>query len=152
MISYHNGNVLDSDCDIICHQVNLQGVMGGGLAKQIADRFPRCEEQYQDIIKQFDMRGDVHFFCYHGKGYGRYIANCFSQNENFETNYSWVKKCFDKVLKFAKSFGWKTVAVPKNYGCGIAKGDWNKVEKILKDVFENDVDVEFQIWELGGLK
>ena len=28
------GNVFDSDAKIICHQVNCQGVMGSGVAKE----------------------------------------------------------------------------------------------------------------------
>ena len=45
MIHYVKGNLLDSDCDYICHQVNCQGVMGSGIAKQIRERWP---EVYKD--------------------------------------------------------------------------------------------------------
>lgn len=148
MISYHNGNLLDSECDIICHQVNLQGVMGGGLALQISTKYQNCEEQYKDMLKRFDMRGDVHFFCYGYKGYNKFIANCFSQEENFNTNYEWVKSCFKKVLGFAKKFNVETIGVPFKYGCGIANGDWQKVEEIFKQIFDNEKDIDFQIWKL----
>lgn len=148
MVSYHKGDLLKSGCDIICHQVNLQGVMGGGLAKQIATAYPNCEEEYKKIIDLYNMRGDVHFFCYNGKGYGRYIANCFSQEENFDTNYTWVKSCFKKVLKFAKSFSCNTIGIPKNYGCGIANGDWSIVESIVKEIFESEPNLDLQIWRL----
>ena len=47
MISYHNGDLLKSGCDIICHQVNLQGVMGGGIARQIANKYPDVEKSYK---------------------------------------------------------------------------------------------------------
>ena len=40
------GNVFDSDADIICHQVNCQGVMGSGVAKEVRERFPNVYEQY----------------------------------------------------------------------------------------------------------
>lgn len=36
------GNVFDSDAKIICHQVNCQGVMGSGVAKEVRERYPRC--------------------------------------------------------------------------------------------------------------
>ena len=29
------GNLLESDCDYICHQVNCQGKMNSGIAKSI---------------------------------------------------------------------------------------------------------------------
>ena len=40
MITYKNGNLLESGCDIICHQVNCQKVMGSGIAKQIREKWP----------------------------------------------------------------------------------------------------------------
>lgn len=36
-----NGNIFDSECDIITNPVNCIGIMGAGLAKQFAIRFPR---------------------------------------------------------------------------------------------------------------
>lgn len=148
MITYHNGDLLESGCDIICNQVNLQGVMGGGLALQIATKYPNCEEQYKDMVKRFDMRGDVHFFCYGDKGYNKYIANCFSQELNFDTNYEWVKSCLKKILGFAKLQNIETIGVPFKYGAGIANGDWNKIENIFKEIFENENNIDFQIWKL----
>lgn len=34
------GDILQSDADIIVQQVNCRGVMGAGLAKQIASQYP----------------------------------------------------------------------------------------------------------------
>lgn len=52
MIKYIIGDALNTDCDILCHQVNLQGVMGGGIAKQIAQRFPNVESEYVNFEKK----------------------------------------------------------------------------------------------------
>lgn len=41
------GNILDCDKDIIVQQVNCQGVMGGGLAKQILMRYPEVPKEYK---------------------------------------------------------------------------------------------------------
>lgn len=58
MITHHNGDLLKSGCDIICHQVNLQGIMGGGLAKQIAalDSLFTADavtDMLDDILKEY---------------------------------------------------------------------------------------------------
>ena len=37
-IIYKTGNILDAQTDVIAHQVNCQGVMGAGLAKQIREK------------------------------------------------------------------------------------------------------------------
>ena len=39
------GNALESDCDVLCHQVNLHGVMGAGIAALIAYSFPKVEKE-----------------------------------------------------------------------------------------------------------
>lgn len=148
MISYHKGDLLESGCDIICHQVNLDGVMGGGIAYQIAQKYPNCEEEYREMCQKFDLSGNIHFFAYKDKGYHKFIANCFSQRPNFETDYKWLEKVVRKVYCFAKMYELETIGIPKNYGSGIAKGDWNIVEKIWTDAFKDSENIELQIWEL----
>ena len=149
MISYHKGDLLESGCEIIAHQVNLQGVMGGGLAKQIADKYPLCEIRYKEYIKNklsYNILGKVFYYSF--KGNKPIIANCFSQQENFDTNYEAVKKCFIGLKELMRYCEFKTIGVPFKYGCGIANGDWQKVEQIFKDIFESEEKVDFQICEL----
>lgn len=146
MITYHNGDLLESGCDIICHQVNLQGVMGGGIARQIADRYPKCEKAYNEVcLNNKHKLGKVHF---HNTDNGLIVANCFSQELNFDTNYYALKKCFKNIKDLALSKELKTIGVPFNYGCGIANGDWNKVLSIFKEIFEKEENIELQIWRL----
>ena len=45
-IVYKEGNLLDAQTDVIAHQVNCQGVMGSGVAKQIRDKWPRVYDSY----------------------------------------------------------------------------------------------------------
>ena len=47
-VYFEIGNLLDAPVDYICHQVNCQGRMGSGIAKQIKKRWPRVYEVYQD--------------------------------------------------------------------------------------------------------
>ena len=63
------GNALDTDCDVLCHQVNLYKSMGGGIARQIAMCFPEVEREYRHFGKA--ELGEVCFakakkstFCY----------------------------------------------------------------------------------------
>ena len=41
-------NSLDLDVNIICHQVNCLGIMGGGITLQIKNRWPLVFEQYKE--------------------------------------------------------------------------------------------------------
>lgn len=155
MISFHNGDLLTSGCDYICHQVNLQGCFGGGLALQIATKFPECERWYKKVIseeKHIELVGKCQI-CVDTCTRLR-IVNCFTQRKNFKTCYSWIKQCFeglrDLILHYCNKFRAITIGVPYKYGCGIATGDWNKVLKIFTQIFKNEKDIDFQIWKLQG--
>lgn len=41
MVKIKQGNILNCNEDIIVHQVNVQGVMGGGVARQLKLQYPR---------------------------------------------------------------------------------------------------------------
>lgn len=131
MIKYIKGDLLKTDAKLILHQVNLQGVMGGGLALSIATKYPNVERVY---IEYEDKKlGNVVF----APADKFFVGNCFSQNTDFTTNYDALNKCLDKVIKFMNEWAIKTVAIPYKYGCGIASGDWNMVENIFKEKFKN---------------
>ena len=48
MITVINGDLLSSQEDYICHQVNCMGVMGAGVALQIKKVYPDVYNQYQE--------------------------------------------------------------------------------------------------------
>ena len=130
MITYVKGDLLKADVDVICHQVNLQGVMGGGLAYSIARKYPNVNEVYKDYKPK--QLGEVCF-----ADAGRFIvANCFSQTETFDTDYNALKLCLYKVKGYMISCGYTSVAIPYKYGCGIANGDWKKVLSVFEEVFK----------------
>lgn len=118
------GNALDTDCEILCHQVNLFKSMGGGIARQIAECFPNVERAYRHYDKA--ELGEVCF-----ADAGKYVvANCFSQDD-FKTDYFALAKCFAKINAYMDKHGLTTVAIPYHYGCGIADGDWDTVLFII---------------------
>lgn len=52
MVTIKNGDILESTENIICHQVNVDGIMGGGLARQIASCYPDVEKGYREFCKK----------------------------------------------------------------------------------------------------
>lgn len=118
------GNALDTDCDILCHQVNLYRSMGGGIAKEIAIRYPEVKREYINFNNS--KLGEVCF----AKTKTYVIANCFSQ-DGFTTDYEALNSCLDKVVEYLNTNNLNSVAIPYHYGCGIASGDWDKVNNIF---------------------
>ena len=44
-----DGNLLDSNADIIIHQVNCQGAMNSGVAKAIREKWPIVFDKYSKL-------------------------------------------------------------------------------------------------------
>ena len=46
MVYFRKGDLLESECDYICHQVNCMGKMNSGIAKQIREKWPIVFQNY----------------------------------------------------------------------------------------------------------
>jgi len=110
MITYHNGDILDSGASIITHQVNCQGVMGAGLAKQIRDRYPSVYTRYHDFCCKFiendslatdDLLGFSYFTSINNDVDLPFIVNCFAQDgygkDAVQTDYEALKECLNNT-------------------------------------------------------
>ena len=133
------GDALTTDADVLLHQVNLQGVMGGGIARQIALTFPKVEKEYREYNNK--ALGEVLFV----KTSNYVIGNCFSQTLNFDTDYNSLKSCLDKVVKYLENNNLSSIAIPYKYGCGIANGNWDTVLNIFKEKLK---DFTLKIYKL----
>ena len=132
------GDLLEADADIICHQVNCQGVMGAGVAKQIADKWPNVKKEYVKFCngkKKQNLLGEIQLVAANG-GFQQegdpLILNIFGQlyygHDGVYTDYSALTKAFRKMNQLYKG---KTLAFPYGFGCGLAGGDWQDVEPML---------------------
>lgn len=113
------------------------GTMGGGLAKQIAEKYPNTEQKYLKYCQEYEfnyeeLRGNVLIT----EEDNLLIANIFSQKPNFDTDYEAIKEAFKTVRGIAKLMC-KKVLIPYKIGCGIAKGDFDKVLDIILEVFKD---------------
>lgn len=139
MIKYIQGDLLQTNAPLILHQVNLQSVMGGGLAYSIAQKYPSVEMEYSRF------RGELGGVLFTPTD-DFVVGNCYSQNEDFTTNYDALYECLTDVRYYMLYHDMKTVAIPYKYGCGIARGSWGKVLEIFKDVLG---DFEVLIYKFG---
>ena len=133
------GNLLDSDCDIIVHQVNCQGVMGSGIAKQIRVKWPNVYNSYTRLCDDYinnrqALLGQV-LFCATDTNI---VANIFSQlyyGNGVQTDYAMLLHCLQIVADYANECAY-TVALPYKLGGGLGGGDWKLVHEIIEDVFK----------------
>lgn len=152
MIKYVNGDLFASDADVICHQVNCQGVMGSGVAKQVREKYPTVYQYYKALCdndkKVMAARGlakttllgkaqivpKKDYFVGERQDKQK-IANLFAQefygyDGSCYTDYDALKRALTYVNE---SFRGKTVAMPYLMGCHRGGGDWSVVIKIIED-------------------
>lgn len=135
MLIIKKGDILQAPENLICHQVNEYGSMGGGLALQIAIRFPEVEREYNNYCKIHKTDFLFGKWLLVGIDNGRYICNCFTQKD-FNTQYEAIKNIFSYLKELCIEANY-SICIPYNYGCGISNGDWRIVESILIDIFDN---------------
>ena len=146
MIHYVKGNLLDSNCDYICHQVNCHGVMGSGIAKQIRERWPGVYDGYVDFCKwhndrNYELLGKVFVSSTVGD---RRVVNMFSQyNFGYDgtrfTSYDAFARCLDVIKEHIPED--ETIGFPKNIGCGLGGGNWKVISALIEEILGEDYEV-----------
>lgn len=141
MITYIKGDLFDTKADLIAHGCNCKGGYGSGIAYTMAKTYPRAKLLYLEKYDEdgWDL-GDVQMVLQRD---GKYIANCATQDSflprgQCHADYGAIRTCMEKVKRFAKSKN-LTIAIPK-IGAGLAGGDWDTIEGILKEIF-TDYDI-----------
>lgn len=138
MLWIKKGNILDSKEQVILHQVNVFGAIGG-LAEQLAKKY---EKEY-DMYKKFCFDNNCDYDILKGKYLqtGR-VVHCFTQDPNWKTDYISLDVCLNDFFK--ENSDVTVIAIPYKYGCGIASGCWEKVESIflyISNKYNKDVVV-----------
>lgn len=144
-------DLLNLNCDIICQQVNCQGVMGAGLAKTIKTKYPEVFWEYLNFCDIFKYDGDLLGRCeiiklQNTDDYSpKYVANLFGQqfygrDKKQYTIYNALENALIEMRQWLSEHVEKDkiiVGIPYNIGCGLAGGNWNFVYDIIKKVFSN---------------
>lgn len=157
MIEEIQDNLLETDCQVIAHGVNCQGVMGSGVARALYEKWPRVKEKYLDFfinnnagIDGENFLGEMDIVLVDRKT-NKMVANCFTQqyfgNDGRKyLDYDALKQCMQDLCWFCKNSEINEIAIPK-IGCGLAGGDWNITKEILEDIFPKDFKVKVYIKE-----
>ena len=155
MIKHIKCDIFESGADIICHQVNCQGVMGSGIAKQVKEKYPVVYKHYKRMCEIYSPKallGTAQFIETDSVPFIG-IFNLFGQ-EKFGydgkryTDYVSLYKCLEKVKEETMDKKY-TIAIPYLMGCYRGGGNWNVVYKIIEEIFE-DSPCDILICEYNG--
>jgi hypothetical protein len=154
---------------ILFHQVNCQGIMGGGIARAFARKFPDLEPAYKTYIDlkikgvdpEFRMENtneDGHLICkadfsnkvllgrafIHPVSPELMIANIFGQGYISTmyrmTNYDAVVTAFESVRKWLDDhINGLPTYFPYKMGCGLGGGHWRIYSAIIEEFFPEGI-------------
>lgn len=144
------GDLLESDCDYICHQVNCQGAMKSGIAKSIREKWPVVYQEY--MMKYFNslpelLLGDIQFINVNtpeANERAQFIINMFAQeyygyDGRRYTSYDAFWNCIN-LIKEAVPKGSK-IGFPGFIGCVRGGANWNIIYEMINEVLSKDYEV-----------
>lgn len=149
MIHYIHGNLLDSGCNYICHQVNCRGAMNSGVAKQIRNVWPEVYKayygKYEETIRlnfaASSMLSDIQIVALH-EDYNlttnhQHVINMFSQADygydgKCYTSYDAFWNCLVKIRQCCPDTA--TFAFPYKIASDRGGANWNVIRTMIEEV------------------
>lgn len=133
MLTFTHGDIFASNCRTLVNPVNCVGVMGAGLAKQFAKRFPQmCDDYYIRCTHKLVKPGEPYLYRQepqnvlnfptkrHWRDYSR-LADIVAGLQHLEQHY------VDWAIE--------SLAVPA-LGCGLGGLPWEQVRPLLVEHLE----------------
>jgi len=151
-----HGDLLKSDCGIICHQANCQTTMRSGIAKSLVELYPEVAQADKDFpIPSGDNRR-LGRFSHVQTHSGVIVVNLYGQfyygTDRQHTDYAALEHAVREMLHHLSEFRTQNqkvfkVGLPYNMGCGLAGGDWNVVREFLERA-SNDYQYPLFVYRL----
>jgi O-acetyl-ADP-ribose deacetylase (regulator of RNase III) len=150
MVHYVKGDLLTSDCQYICHQVNCQKKMGSGIAKQIREKWLAAYEIYMTEAKP-EILGQIRFAFLRGNIPIQCVVHMFAQeyygyDGRRYTSYDAFWTCLGEI--HARVPKGKTIAFPQYIGCVRGGAKWNIIYTMICEALDEDYNIEF--WDYDG--
>jgi O-acetyl-ADP-ribose deacetylase (regulator of RNase III) len=139
--------------DVIIHGCNCFHAMGGGIAKQLADRYPIVEEtdrqtEYGDrnklgtgkLVSVKSKTSDIRFFIFnvYTQYYWSHQKDVF-EYDAFQKFLDYQSESMVKSQQLIKEFNLKKYRFGfPQIGAGLAGGDWSRISKMIEK-FSEDV-------------
>lgn len=154
MVQYKTGNLLEADVEYICHQVNCQGRMRSGIAKQIREKWPLVFDRYECWVDYHSSRGGPRALLgecqYIEVSPEQTVVNLFAQehygydNRRY-TSYDAFWSCLGQITKTVPKRS--KIGFPYRIGCGLGGANWQVIETMIYAVLGKDYDVYIYVLE-----
>lgn len=136
MIRYHIGDIWTTDADAIVIPTNRVGVMGAGLARQAATRYPSLAAWYRNACATASPCGTIHVYrqgertliCLPTKDHWRESSDLDLMHDGLVALAAYTRS-FRYGRSLRKPFG--ALAVPM-LGCGLGGLAWGAVRPVIE--------------------
>ena len=156
------GNLLESDCDYICHQVNCQGKMNSGIAKSIREKWPVVYNNYMEkynIVNGVSgaLLGDIQIVGlwddFYATDFHQSVINMFSQEHygydgRRYTSYDAFWNCLHLIKKTVPKRS--KIGFPGYIGCVRGGANWNVIYEMISEVLGQDYEVYIYFLEAAN--
>lgn len=139
MIEYIKGDLLLTDCKVIVHGCNAQGVMGSGVALQIRNKYPKAYDSYRELIAQVPEESLLGCTDISEQDDGKTVINAITQlnygNRKVRyVSYDAIDECFEDIAAWCELNSITEIAMPK-IGAGLGGGNWEIIKTIIEQAF-----------------
>lgn len=138
-MTHITGNLLDfpRDINVLVHQANIEGNMGAGIARAIAQKFPDAATEDRRAFLDGDATLGNFSAC---EVNGKLIVNLYGQSikrkssAGIPTDYNAVIAGFEKLSRWLEIISPDfTIGVPYKMGCALGGGDWGIYSSIINN-------------------
>lgn len=147
MLEFVTGDLLLADLPAIAHGCNCRGVMGAGVAKAIAHKYPNVKIAYEVACREarFELGG---FLCVR-EGM-QAVFNLGTQfDPGRDARLGALQTSVHAMMVTAAGVGIPKIGLPR-IGCGIGGLKWDHVEGVLLAECENTPAVTLVVYTLPG--
>jgi O-acetyl-ADP-ribose deacetylase (regulator of RNase III) len=145
--------IIGDKYSVICHCCNALGAWGKGFVVPLGQKYPIAREKYLKFIKMTKEENRLGSVSFAKATDNIIVANIIGQfytypkDGKIPLDYEALEKGFRSVIEMFQTNDIPlTVHMPK-IGCGLAGGDWNRVEEIIKNTFINS-NIEVYVYLL----
>lgn len=149
MITFHHGDLLQSDAQALVNTVNCVGVMGAGIALAFKKAYPSMFEAYKLQCQSGLMKpGGVRFFKRDELGGScRYLVNFATKNDwRMPSELSYVELGLKALREGVVSRAITSIAIPP-LGCGLGGLGWNVVRPMIVSTFNDVPNLVVHVYE-----
>lgn len=134
MLQFVNTSLLESDSQTVVNTVNTVGVMGKGLAKHFAEKYPEMLKPYKEHCKDGSLTtGKLWLW----KAHDQWILN-FPTKQHWKqpSKLEYIESGLKKFVEKYEERGIREISFPR-LGCGNGGLDWNDVRPLMEQYLGN---------------